>query len=80
MGGGINLPPYEKLGSVVKQIAPIMGDPGIFGGEYYEDNRKKQAFEVACDQWSGGKDGAYRLECSSAATSTSRWRTAASRR
>lgn len=61
MGGGINLPPYEKLGSVVKQIAPIMGDPGIFGGEYYEDNRKKQAFEVACDQWSGGKDGAYRL-------------------
>ena len=61
MGGMINLPPYEKLGNVVKQIAPIMGDPSIFGGEYYEDDRKRLAFEVRCDSWSGGENGAYRL-------------------
>ena len=54
MGGGINLPPYEKLGCVVKQIEPIMGDPAIFESEYYEDNRKRLAFEVKCDQFSGG--------------------------
>lgn len=54
MGGGINLPPYEKLGNVVKQIEPIMGDPSIFGSEYYEDDRKRLAFEVRCDQFSGG--------------------------
>ncbi len=57
MGGAVNLPPYEKLGSVVKQIAPVMGSPLIFGGGYYEDERKRMAFEVPCDEWSGGEDG-----------------------
>ena len=61
MGGGINLPPYEKLGNVVKQIAPMMGSPSIFGGEYYEDDRKRHALEVSCDNWSGGEDGYYTL-------------------
>lgn len=61
MGGGINLPPYEKLGSVVKQIAPIMGDPNIFGGEYYEDDRKRLAFEASCDYFSGGQSAPHVL-------------------
>ena len=61
MGGAIGLPPYEKLGSVVRQIAPVMGSPSIFGGEYYEDDRKRMAFEVPVDGWSGGKNGEYRL-------------------
>ena len=61
MGGAINLPPYDKLGSVVKQIAPVMGDPSIFGGEYYEDDRKRLALEAPCDFFSGGKNGKYRL-------------------
>lgn len=61
MGGGINLPPYERLGDVVKQIAPMMGDPAIFGGEYYEDDRKRFAFEVKCDFFSGGKCGDHLL-------------------
>ena len=57
MGGAVNLPPYEKLGSAVKQIAPVMGSPSIFGGEYYEDDRKRMALEVPCDGWSGGENG-----------------------
>ncbi|NLT12862.1 MAG: FAD-dependent oxidoreductase [Clostridiales bacterium] len=46
MGGMIHLPPYERLGDIVKEIAPVMGDPGIFGASYYEDDRKRQAFEL----------------------------------
>ena len=61
MGGMINLPPYEKIGNVVKQIAPIMGSPQIFGGEYYEDDRKRLAFEVGCDRFSGGENAPYIL-------------------
>ena len=33
MGGAVCLPPYEKLGSVVRQIAPVMGSPFLFGAE-----------------------------------------------
>ncbi len=47
MGGKINLPPYPNLGNVVKEIAPVMGDPSIFKEEYYEDNRKLLAFEAS---------------------------------
>lgn len=61
MGGGINLLPYERLGDIVKQIAPVMGDPAIFDGEYYEDDRKRLAFEVRCDFFSGGKTGNHLL-------------------
>ncbi len=61
MGGAICLPPYEKLGRVVKQIAPVMGSPSIFGGEYYEDDRKRMAFEAPVDQWEGGTNAEYRL-------------------
>ena len=44
LGGIIGYPPYPNLGRMVKEIQPIMGDPSIFGKEFYEDNRKKFAF------------------------------------
>ncbi len=47
MGGMTNLDPYPNLGNVVKEIAPVMGDPSIFKGEYYEDSRKLFAFEAS---------------------------------
>lgn len=46
LGGQINVGPYPKLGNVVKEIAPIMGNPRIFDGAYYEDDRKKFAFSL----------------------------------
>ncbi len=45
MGGIINLPPYEKIGNVVREIAPIMGDPSIYKEEYFEDARKIFSFQ-----------------------------------
>ena len=44
LGGQLNLPPYNNLGKIVKEIQPIMGAPSIFDGEFYEDNRKKFVF------------------------------------
>ena len=44
LGGMLNLPPYKNLGKIVKEIQPIMGDPSIFGKEFFEDNRKRFAF------------------------------------
>lgn len=46
MGGMINLPPYPNIGKIVKEIAPIMGFPAIYREEYFEDFRKKAAFEI----------------------------------
>lgn len=46
LGGKIQLPPYPKLGNIVKEIQPIMGDPNRFDGKYYEDDRKKMVFEL----------------------------------
>ena len=45
MGGQIHLPPYPRLGDVVREIAPVMGRPTIYPAEYFEDARKKFAFE-----------------------------------
>ncbi len=47
MGGITNLPPYPNIGNVVKEIAPVMGDPAIFSEKYYEDDRKLFAFEAS---------------------------------
>ena len=44
LGGFLNLPPYDKLGKMVKEIQPILGYPTLFDKEYYEDDRKKFAF------------------------------------
>jgi len=46
LGGMINLPPYEKLGNMVKEIQPILGDPNIFDEKYFEDDRKRFAFDL----------------------------------
>lgn len=50
MGGITNLPPYDKIGDVVKEIAPVMGSPEHFDARYYEDDRKKFAFEASNSQ------------------------------
>lgn len=47
MGGHIKLSPYENIGDVVREIAPVMGHPTIYKEEYFEDSRKKLAFEVS---------------------------------
>lgn len=46
MGGQINHKPYEHLGDIVKEIAPVMGNPSIYKEAYFEDARKAFAFEV----------------------------------
>lgn len=45
MGGQIKHAPYERIGDVVREIAPVMGHPTIYKEEYYEDARKLFAFE-----------------------------------
>lgn len=56
MGGQIKHAPYEHIGDIVREIAPIMGHPKIYKEEYFEDARKLFAFEVPCR-----KDGACDL-------------------
>lgn len=58
MGGIVNLPPYRNIGNVVKEIAPVMGDPSIFDAAYFEDFRKSAAFEA-----SGNKTAVLLNEC-----------------
>ena len=48
MGGQIKHPPYEHIGDIVQEIAPVMGHPSIYKEEYFEDARKRFAFEVPC--------------------------------
>ncbi len=47
MGGKIHVGPYEKLGNILKEIAPVMGSPELYDGDLYEDKRKSFAFMVA---------------------------------
>lgn len=46
MGGQIKHAPYENIGNVVREIAPVMGNPTIYKEEYFEDMRKLFAFQV----------------------------------
>ena len=46
MGGQIKHPPYEHIGDIVQEIAPVMGHPSIYREEYFEDARKLFAFQV----------------------------------
>ena len=48
LGGQIGHAPYEHIGDVVREIAPVMGDPRLYKAEYFEDVRKLFAFEVPC--------------------------------
>lgn len=52
MGGQIKLEPYEHIGNVVREIAPIMGHPTIYKEEYFEDMRKRFAFQIPCGEGS----------------------------
>ena len=45
-GGQIHIPPYPALGNVVKEIAPVVGYPSIYEKAYFEDDRKRFAFEL----------------------------------
>jgi len=52
LGGVPHAAPYPNLGNVVAEIGPIMGSGGTYPAEYYEDNRKKMAFELSPrDRW-----------------------------
>ncbi|MBO5090285.1 MAG: FAD-dependent oxidoreductase [Clostridia bacterium] len=44
-GGMIHFGKYPNLGNIVKETAPVMGDPGKYRAEYFEDYRKLFAFE-----------------------------------
>ncbi len=53
LGGQIKLAPYEHIGDIVREIAPVMGHPATYKEEYFEDMRKRFAFEVpACKEGS----------------------------
>ena len=46
LGGKSNLPPFDKIGDVVRMISPIMTTPSVYKKEYFEDHRKLAAFEA----------------------------------
>lgn len=47
MGGQAHAGSYRHLGDIVDEIAPIMGSGQTYDAEYYEDTRKKLAFELS---------------------------------
>ena len=47
LGGQPHAGKYQKLGDIVEEIAPVMGSGGTYDAEYYEDSRKKLAFELS---------------------------------
>ncbi|MBQ7800392.1 MAG: FAD-dependent oxidoreductase [Oscillospiraceae bacterium] len=55
MGGETHLEPYTNLGNVVREIAPVMGDPKIYDKRYFEDDRKMFAFEILEGRSAGHK-------------------------
>lgn len=67
IGGGIHLSPYPALGNVVKEIAPVMGQPFIYHERYFEDDRKLFAFEVF-----EGKKADYKILLNEAVTDVER--------
>lgn len=46
LGGKSNLSPFDKIGDVVRMIAPVMTTPAVYKEEYFEDHRKLAAFEA----------------------------------
>lgn len=46
LGGFAQVAPYMKLGSVVTEIAPILGGPGAYPAEAFEDARKENVFRL----------------------------------
>lgn len=46
LGGVPHADPYPALGNTVVEIGPIMGSGGTYPASYYEDERKRQVFEL----------------------------------
>lgn len=44
LGGFAHMSPYPNLGNVVTEIAPVLGGPGTYPAEMYEDARKQNVF------------------------------------
>ncbi len=47
LGGRIKEGEYEKLGDVVREIAPLLNHPSIYNPKCFEDDRKQFAAELA---------------------------------
>lgn len=67
LGGRSNMPPYDRLGDIVRMISPIMTTPEVFKKEYFEDHRKLAAFE-AIRQTSTVKYGKHLVKLNESAT------------
>ncbi len=63
-GGMIHFGKYPNLGNIVKETAPVMGDPGKYRAEYFEDFRKLFAFE----NWNEKNPPKYKIFLNSAVT------------
>ena len=46
MGGFAHVDPYPHLGNVVAEISPVLGGPGTYPAEWYEDVRKENVFAL----------------------------------
>ena len=46
LGGGTQIPPYPNIGKVVNLISPVMGSGGTYSADFYEDERKANAFRL----------------------------------
>ncbi len=44
LGGLMHTPPYPNLGRVVAEISPILGGPGTYTADFFEDSRKRLIF------------------------------------
>lgn len=46
LGGSVHTEPYPRLGNVVAEIGPVLGGPGTYPAETYEDVRKENVFRL----------------------------------
>jgi len=46
LGGTTHTPPYPNLGNVVDAVSPIAGGAGTYPKDFYEDERKKNIFNL----------------------------------
>lgn len=46
LGGNTRIPPYPNIGKIVDLISPVMGSGGTYSADFYEDERKENAFRL----------------------------------
>jgi len=46
LGGWAQWEPYPNVGKIVTAIGPIMGGGGVYPGDWYEDKRKENIFQL----------------------------------